>query len=186
MTPEPSITRAHVREQLAAMRPTSDAQASHRNAMQALLDSPGNPFSRCHFEPGHFTASALVLAPQGDAMVVIHHRKLDLWLQPGGHIEAVDTSLLAAARREVHEETGLTRVTPLAECPVDLDVHTIPARPGEPAHQHFDVRYAFRAAARGLAPSAEVKAARWVGLAELAQNAADASVRRVAQTLAAW
>jgi 8-oxo-dGTP pyrophosphatase MutT (NUDIX family) len=62
-------------------------------------------------------------------------------LQPGGHIEAVDASLLQAAIREVHEETGLAGLlSPLGEAPLDVQVQDIPATKSMPAHQHHDIR----------------------------------------------
>ena len=72
----------------------------------ALVDS-ANPCSRKQFEPGHFTASAFVLHPTEPSILLIKHRKLGLWLQPGGHLQPEDTSAEHAARRELEEETGL-------------------------------------------------------------------------------
>ena len=75
-------------------------------AAQELLGYPGDPFSRRRFDPGHFTASAFVLSPDGGSIVMIRHRRLDRWLQPGGHVEAHDRDVKEAARREAIEEAG--------------------------------------------------------------------------------
>ncbi|MEN8041330.1 MAG: hypothetical protein ABFR95_07475, partial [Actinomycetota bacterium] len=48
---------------------------------------------RSEFEPGHFTASGFVTSPDGEALLLIHHGKLDRWLQPGGHIDPEDASV---------------------------------------------------------------------------------------------
>jgi 8-oxo-dGTP pyrophosphatase MutT (NUDIX family) len=154
--------------------------------MLALLDVPGDPFVRTHFEPGHFTASGFVVAPEGDALLLILHPKLGRWLQPGGHVELSDSDLLAAARREVEEEVGLMQLPLACEGVFDLDVHRIPPLGREPAHEHFDVRFLFRAPDRVLRVGAETeaKAARWLALAELEAGASDASVLRAARKLA--
>jgi 8-oxo-dGTP pyrophosphatase MutT (NUDIX family) len=141
------------------------------------------PTSRSHFAPGHLTASAFVLSPARDALLLILHKKLGLWLQPGGHIEPGDESLVAAARREVAEEVGLA-LPPSAEGAVfDLDIHGIPARRDEPEHEHFDVRFCFQAPTLEFTTNDEVVAARWAPLAEIDQLTTDESVLRVARKL---
>jgi 8-oxo-dGTP pyrophosphatase MutT (NUDIX family) len=157
-------------------------EATHRERMRTLLQSSGNPCARDHFSPGHFTASGFVLTTDG-RLLLIFHRKLQRWLQPGGHVDPADGSLLDAARREVQEETGIRALTLIGDGPIDLDVHGIPVLGEEPAHEHFDVRFAFRADPGELAPSDEVEGARWVPLAEVEQIDSDASVMRAVQKL---
>jgi len=90
----------------------------------------------------HFTASALVVDGACERVCLVEHAKLGRLLQPGGHVEPTDLSLEAAALREAREETQLELdFHPVAPRPFDLDIHEIPARPGEPAHFHLDVRY---------------------------------------------
>ncbi|NNF56014.1 MAG: NUDIX hydrolase [Acidimicrobiales bacterium] len=88
---------------------------------------------------GHLTGSAAVVDPSRGAALIMHHVKLDRWLQPGGHADG-DGDLSAVALREASEETGLAGLT-VHQPAIDLDVHEIPARPGEPAHLHLDVRF---------------------------------------------
>ena len=88
---------------------------------------------------GHLTGSALVVDPGRNQALLLHHAKLDRWLQPGGHADG-DGNLAAVALREAEEETGiegLRVVTPA----IDLDVHGIPTRGDEPEHLHLDVRF---------------------------------------------
>ncbi len=172
------------REALAAYQPVDERERGFRERIARLLDSPA-PSSRSQFDPGHLTASAFVLSPARDALLLIFHKKLGLWLQPGGHIEPDDATLEDAARREVSEEVGLERAAGSALPIFDVDIHAIPARKSEPEHRHFDVRFCFRAERLEVALGDEVADARWVALAEIAQLTSDESVRRAARKLGA-
>jgi 8-oxo-dGTP pyrophosphatase MutT (NUDIX family) len=153
--------------------------------MMALLDSPGDPFSRAHYGPGHFTASGFVLSPDGGSVLLVLHRKLSRWLQPGGHIDPADADLFAAACREVAEETGLNHL--LAEGDdggvFDVDIHPIPARKTEPAHEHFDVRFLLRASATDITRNDETHDAEWVPLGALADRMSHPDEARVIRKL---
>lgn len=174
-----------IRELLLRHRPDDDRERAHLGAMLRLADAAGNPCARDRFEPGHFTASAFVLAPALDAVLLIFHEKLQRWLQPGGHLEPTDTSVERAARREVEEETGQgdLEIVPAAAPLLDLDVHEIPARPGEPAHQHHDLRLLLRARHEKIHAGDGVSAARWVRLDDVEDLSTDESVRRVVRKL---
>jgi 8-oxo-dGTP pyrophosphatase MutT (NUDIX family) len=178
-----AVFLASARAQLSAYQPSEASERGFRDRMLGLLDSSA-PSSRRQFEPGHLTASAFVLAPEGDAVLLILHKKLQIWVQPGGHIEPGDVSLEAAARREVAEEVGLALVEPGLAAPIfDVDIHVIPARKDEPAHEHFDVRFCFRAATRAFVASDEVTEATWADLARIEQLTSDLSVLRAARKL---
>ena len=116
------------------------AEERHRLAMVGLLSS-ADAFARSHFVPGHFTASCYIV-DGASRLLLHHHRRLNRWLQMGGHVEG-DESPAAAALREGSEESGLTDLR-LAGGIFDLDIHGIPAAKGEPQHDHFDVRYVAR------------------------------------------
>ena len=104
-----------------------------------LLDCAADPFLRSHFTPGHITCTGFVLAPDGERILIVHHRRLDRWLLPGGHVEAEDVEIWDAARREVIEETGAELVPDTAPRLVSMDVHGIPSNGREPYHLHQDV-----------------------------------------------
>jgi 8-oxo-dGTP pyrophosphatase MutT (NUDIX family) len=73
-----------------------------------------------------------------------HHKKIGKWLQLGGHADG-ESNLFLVAKREVNEESGLTKFHAMSEEIFDLDIHTIPALNSEPAHIHYDVRFLFEA-----------------------------------------
>lgn len=117
--------------------------------MEDFLASSPEVFRREH-RVGHFTGSALVCGPALRRVALMHHRKLDKWLQFGGHADG-DTNLARVALREAEEESGLKRLAyldfegvfgcPYHPVPFDLDIHEIPARGDVDAHLHYDVRF---------------------------------------------
>src|SRR5579864_5813363 len=124
----------------------SDGEAfKSRDLVLMLLECTPAPFSREQFTPGHITATGLVLAPDEERVLLVHHGRLNRWLLPGGHIEAEDGTAGDAARREVLEETAAALAgrsdPPLA----GIDVHGIPAKGSEPYHLHHDLIFLFRA-----------------------------------------
>lgn len=146
--------------------------------MRALLLSL-RPCDRQQYLPGHFTASAFVVAPTHACTLLIAHPTLGLWLQPGGHIEADDTTPLMAAQREVLEETGLRNVEFVSTL-FDIDVHDIPARGELPAHRHYDLRFLGVVNDLPAVLSPEGVRVEWVALAHLDRYTPDESVHRMA------
>ncbi len=118
-------------------RPIDSSTAGAKAAMQQLLLHTPNPTYRTAFNPGHFTASAFITNANRDKLLLIWHKKLQKWLQPGGHIDNTDASPLAAALRETAEETGLTAKALLAAELADIDVHEIPARESNSELEEF-------------------------------------------------
>lgn len=128
--------------------------------------------------PGHLTASVCVLNGR-DELLMLHHQKLDRWLQPGGHADG-ETDLKQVALKELHEETGLREVRFLNGGIFDVDRHLIPARKQEPEHYHYDVRFLLRADGRPeLQHNHESRALKWVPLHEVQHYSSDPSILRM-------
>jgi 8-oxo-dGTP pyrophosphatase MutT (NUDIX family) len=132
--------------ELGGYRPADVLEARHHEAIAGLLAGSPSAFSRGHFTPGHITASCFVVDPAERRLLLHHHRRLDRWLQMGGHLEDDETAA-EAALREGSEESGLTDLELTYDAIFDLDVHPIPAGKGEPDHLHFDIRYLARTSA---------------------------------------
>ena len=131
--------------------------------------------------PGHFTGSAWVVSADGERALLLHHRKLGIWVQPGGHADG-DGDLAAVALREAQEETGLPGLR-IEGGVFDLDRHAIPARGSDPEHFHYDVRFVVRAGAdEAFVVNEESHALKWIPVRDIAADPhADDSVRRMAR-----
>jgi 8-oxo-dGTP pyrophosphatase MutT (NUDIX family) len=150
-----------------------------RELILLLLANASAPLSRDTYTPGHLTCSGLVLAPDGKRLLLVHHRRLDRWLLPGGHVEPDDPALQDTARREVIEETGaILAPDPLFPAPVSLDVHGIPAHGRQPYHLHHDLTFAFQAESDTFRVSEESRAVVWCAPAEFDRYALPVNIRR--------
>ncbi len=130
---------------------------------------------------GHVTGSAWVVNEAGTHVLLTHHRKLDRWLQLGGHSDG-DSDTVAVAMREIAEESGLVNIELLGKGIFDIDIHEIPARGDEPAHFHHDVRYAFKAFwGEAYTVSDESHDLSWVEIEKLADYTTEESMVRMAQ-----
>jgi 8-oxo-dGTP pyrophosphatase MutT (NUDIX family) len=146
--------RGLLKAMVGALIPVDDREARSQAEFLAALDRLDRPCDE-HADPTHVTASAIVTGTRG---VVLHrHKRMGIWLQPGGHIEPGETPE-DAALREVYEETGLSLAHPL-EGPrlVHVDVHAAPK-----GHTHLDLRYLLEAGdADPALPAGESQDVRW-------------------------
>jgi 8-oxo-dGTP pyrophosphatase MutT (NUDIX family) len=129
---------------LAGWEPTLPGQRGLREAFLGFLAARPDACQRS-CEPGHITASALVLSASGAEVLLTLHPRVGAWLQLGGHCEADDETLVGAALREATEESGMTGLT-IDPTPIHVDVHPITCSLGVPT-RHFDVRFVVRAPA---------------------------------------
>ncbi len=161
-------------------RPIDDRERTMRDRLVAFLEAHGSVAFDRTLAPGHVTASAWIVDPERTQAVLLHHRKLDRWLQLGGHVDG-DPDVRRSALREAREESGLRTLRAIGEDIYDIDVHSIPARGNEPEHDHYDVRFALEADPREpLVRNEESHDVRWIALTDLEGYAIDDSVRRLA------
>ncbi|MGA8656714.1 MAG: NUDIX hydrolase [Chthoniobacterales bacterium] len=153
-------------------------ELAYRQQMVELLDSCPNCFRRDAF-PAHFTGSAFVVSADGTCGLLHHHRKLDRWLQFGGHCDG-EEDLLLVAGREAYEESGIEGLAVASARPFDLDIHRIPEFESEPTHLHYDVRYIFVAPKYAeIRCSSESKELRWFSSEEMKNRSLDPGLRRL-------
>jgi 8-oxo-dGTP pyrophosphatase MutT (NUDIX family) len=168
------VTLAHARALVERCGPDDQ-----RVRILSFLDAHPDALHRSCLD-GHLTASALVVDATGDRALLMHHRKLDKWLQMGGHADG-DADLTAVALKEAFEESGIDGLS-LANggTPVDLDVHEV-RPPHEPPHLHLDVRFVAVAPAGCVATgNDESQELRWVVLDDLARTHDEPGMRRLA------
>jgi len=145
----------------------------------ALVDDGFDPFVRERLA-GHFTASCWLVDRTGTRVLLTHHRKLQRWLQLGGHADG-DRDLPRVALREAQEESGLHGLRVETEL-FDVDRHWIPERGDVAGHWHYDARYVVHAeAGESFVVSEESLDLAWRGIDAIAEDAeADGSLRRMA------
>ena len=154
----------------------------HEAAMTAatirFVESCPNCLLRSQLD-GHLTGSAWIVDPCRKKTLLTHHKKLDKWVQLGGHADG-DTSLWKVARREAEEESGLKTLVSASSAIFDVDRHYIAASRDLPGHFHYDLRFLFEAdACEPLVISSESKDLAWVPLECVADLNAEESMGRM-------
>jgi 8-oxo-dGTP pyrophosphatase MutT (NUDIX family) len=166
---------ADARAEVMGARPGVPSHEANR----AFLDAHPDALHRT-CTTGHLTGSAAVVDPASRRLLLLFHRKVQRWLQPGGHADG-DANLAAVAQREAEEETGITGLAVVRPA-IDVDVHLFHNAAGtEPDHLHLDVRHLVLAPP-GAVPvgNHESEGLVWVRRADLARYGVDAGTLRLA------
>jgi 8-oxo-dGTP pyrophosphatase MutT (NUDIX family) len=125
-------------------KPTSSVDAAAQERIITFVQNYPDCFERTLLV-GHVTASSWLLNKAGDKALLMHHAKLNQWMQLGGHCDG-DADVLAVAIKEAQEESGIQDIVPVSTEIFDLDVHLIPATSKEPEHYHYDIRFLLQVA----------------------------------------
>lgn len=157
----PTDALAQARRHVVDAAVSSGEQRQLQEQILSFIDAHDDALFRSCLE-GHLTGSAVVVDPSRSATLLIHHAKLERWLQPGGHADG-DGDLANVALREAQEETGLGGLRVVSPA-IDIDIHEIPARGDEPAHLHLDLRFLVVAepGSEPVRDEVETLDARWV------------------------
>ena len=128
---------------------------------------------------GHVTGSALVLDSAGERLLLTHHRKLDRWLQPGGHADG-DSDIHRVAMTEAEEESGLASIRFVSRDLLDVDIHRIPVRKQEPEHFHYDCRFLLQSTGPDeFTVSEESHDLAWVAISDIHHFTTEESILRM-------
>ena len=160
----------------------------HENAATNMLDfynKDGNSFSKDN-KKGHFTGSAWIVSPDRSMVLMTHHRKLNMWLQLGGHADGID-DLISVAIREAKEESGFDNFALVSEKIFDLDIHEIPAIAEGPIHLHYDVRFLLEADPKNntIVISDESHDVQWIALDKVVKLNPENSIQRMVKKTSA-
>lgn len=130
--------REAILKQLHDYQPTTEELDSQKQ-MIAFIEKHSDCFERS-LAIGHVTASAWLLDKTGKKALLMHHAKLNRWVQLGGHCDG-DAFVLRVAIKEAKEESGIDAIEPVSENIFDIDIHEIPEKGPVKAHLHYDIRY---------------------------------------------
>ena len=149
-------------QQLDVYQPTDPHEIVAKARMINFINDHHDCFERS-LAIGHITASAWLLNQDGSKALLMHHAKLDKWVQLGGHCDG-NPDVLAVAIKEAQEESGIEHIVPVSPRIFDIDIHLVPANPREKEHYHYDVRFLLQVASNEqFIQNSESKELRWIG-----------------------
>ena len=154
-----------IRKQLLSLlqeyQPT-DAEIKHKQDIINFINQYPNCFDRS-LEIGHITASAWLLNKDRSKSLLMHHNKLDMWVQLGGHCDG-NPNVLEVAIKEAQEESGIENIIPMDNKIFDIDIHLVPDYKNVKSHYHYDIRFLLQVNSNeNFVQNSESKELRWVG-----------------------
>lgn len=165
-----------------AVRYPKEQQTSAR--LREFVEANKDCFKR-ELEIGHVTGSAWIINKSGDAALLTHHRKLNIWVQLGGHADG-DSNIQRVAEKEAEEESGIENLRVVTSEIFDIDIHEIPERKSEPAHFHYDCRFLLQAESEDFVVSDESHDLKWIPLHKMTDYTDEASVLRMVAKTESW
>ena len=147
--------------------------------MLDFYNKDGNSFNKDNKE-GHFTGSAWIVSPDRSMVLMTHHRKLNMWLQLGGHADGTE-DLISVAIREAKEESGFNEFALISDRIFDLDIHEVPAMADEPVHNHYDIIFLLEADPKNntIIVSDESHDVQWIPLDKILSLNPERSMQRM-------
>lgn len=172
--------REFLLDMLSQYQGIDNEEESMRQRMLSFVKEHENCFDR-ELAIGHITGSAWIVNPSMTKTLMLHHAKLNRWLQPGGHSDG-DPNTVNVALREASEESGVAKEDIILAKPgiFDVDIHTIPGNKKEAEHEHFDVRFLLEIDdSIPLVSNDESHEVRWLDLDEVMSFNEDRSITRM-------
>ncbi|HEV7381360.1 MAG TPA: NUDIX hydrolase [Dyadobacter sp.] len=167
---------------LDAYTTNDNEEAKMQSEMKTFVAEHEDCFERT-LAVGHVTASGWVISEDRKSVLLMHHRKLDRWFQPGGHCDG-DPDVLSVARKEIEEETGLVNCRTEGDGIFDVDIHLIPANHKDAVHYHYDVRFLFIADGdEPLVINSESRDLQWVPISKIEEYNNSESIVRMARKI---
>lgn len=155
------MKRNYLIELLKNYSPTSKEEKEYKTRMLGFINKNSNCFERS-LEEGHITASSWLVNKDMNKALLMHHAKLNIWVQLGGHSDG-DNNPLAVAIKEAKEESGINNIKAVEEKIFDIDIHLIPENKKEKAHYHYDVRFLLQVMSDdAIKQNRESKELRWI------------------------
>ncbi len=136
----------------------NESKQKIKNKFIDFVKSNNDCFSRDNSH-GHVTASAWLINNQKEVLLT-HHKKLNKWLQLGGHCDG-DPDVIGVAIKEAIEESGITDVVLKEGSIFDIDIHEIPENKKDIAHLHYDVRFLLYTTTKDYTVSNESNNLKW-------------------------
>lgn len=155
------MIRSTLRTLLQNYIPIAPEEQESKKTMLTFIDQHPNCFERS-LEVGHITASSWLVNKDNTHALMMHHAKLGIWVQLGGHCDG-NPNPLEVAIKEAQEESGINEIVALSPAIFDIDIHLVPANSKEKAHYHYDIRFLLQVTSReNYVQNSESKELRWV------------------------